>query len=84
MGALREGDLKLVVMGESDWAREMMPGDDRSDQLFDLARDPRETTNLASDQPATVARLRALRRELAKDDQLGRIFEKGDQSYWTP
>jgi arylsulfatase A-like enzyme len=84
MGALREGDLKLIVMGESGWAREMMPGDDRSDQLFDLARDPRETTNLASDRPETVARLRALMRELAKDDQLGRIFEKGDESYWTP
>ena len=84
MGALRDDDLKLVVMGDSDWAREMMPGEDRSDQLFDLARDPRETTNLAAEQPETVARLRALMREMARDDELGRIFEKGDQSYWTP
>jgi arylsulfatase A-like enzyme len=84
MGALRQGDLKLVVMGESDWAREMMPGEDRSDQLFDLARDPRETTNLAAAQPVTVARLRARMREIAQDDELGRIFKKGDRSYWIP
>ena len=84
MGALRDGDLKLVVMGDSDWARRMMPGEDRSDRLFDLARDPRETSNLAAEQPETVARLRALMREMAKDDELGRIFEEGDQSYWTP
>jgi arylsulfatase A-like enzyme len=84
MGALRDGDLKLVVLGDSDWARRMMPGEDRSDQLFDLARDPRETTNLAADRPETVTRLRALMREMAKDDEVGRIFEEGDQSYWTP
>jgi arylsulfatase A-like enzyme len=84
MGALRHGDWKLVVMGESDWAREMMPGEDRSDQLFDLARDPHETTNLAREEPDTVARLRALMREMARGDELGRIFEEGDPSYWTP
>jgi arylsulfatase A-like enzyme len=84
MGALRDGDWKLVVMGESDWARRMMPGEDRSDQLFDLGRDPRETANLAREEPDTVARLRALMHEMAKEDELGRIFEEGDQSYWTP
>ena len=84
MGALRDGDLKLVVMGDSDWARQMMPGEDRSDQLFDLARDPRETTNLAAERPETVARLRALMREIARDDEPGRIFKEGDRSYWTP
>jgi len=26
----------------------------------------------------------ALMRELAEDDQLGRIFKVGEQSYWTP
>lgn len=61
-----------------------MPGKDRSDQLFDLARDPRETTDLAAERPGTVARLRALMREIAKDDQMGRIFKEGDRSHWTP
>jgi arylsulfatase A-like enzyme len=83
MGALRDGELKLVVMGESGWARRMMPGEDRSDQLFDLALDPRETTNLAAERPEAVARLRALMRERAKDDELGRIFEPGDPNYWV-
>ena len=84
MGALRDGDLKLVVMGESDWARGMMPGADRSDRLFDLAPDPRETTNLAAERPETVARLRAVMRRIAQDDEVGRIFKEGDQSYRTP
>jgi hypothetical protein len=26
----------------------------------------------------------ALMREIAQDDQLGRIFEEGDRSYWAP
>ncbi|MCG6924645.1 MAG: arylsulfatase [Acidobacteria bacterium] len=84
MGALREGDLKLVVMGDTDWARTMMPGADRSDQLFDLALDPRETTNLAAQRPETVVRLRALMSEMALGDEVGRIFKEGDESYWTP
>ena len=84
MGALRDGDLKLVVMGDTDWARRAMPGEDRSDRLFDLAREPREPTNLAVEQPETVARLRALMREMAQGDEGGRIFKEGDQSYWIP
>lgn len=84
MGALRDGDLKLVVMGDTDWARGMMPGADRSDQLFDLALDPRETTNLAAQRPETVVRLRALMSEMAQGDEVGRIFKEGDESYWTP
>lgn len=49
--ALRQGDLKLVR--QRDGARPP------ADELYDLARDPGETTNLAAQQPQSLARMRA-------------------------
>lgn len=85
MGALRHGDWKLVIRGESSFARQRMPGDDpRTDQLFNLAGDPGESTDLAPHHPAKVAELRALMRANAASDQLGRLYGPGDPSHWVP
>jgi hypothetical protein len=46
-----------------------MPGDDRSPQLFNIAEDPQEKTNLARARPDVLARLsRALADEAARDE----------------
>ena len=50
-GAIRDGDWKLVEWFEDD-----------SVELFDLATDPGETTNLAPEHPHTAARLRSMLR----------------------
>ena len=84
MGALRDGDLKLVVMGESDWARQMMPGEDRSDQLFDLARDPARPPTWPPSSPRPSRGSAPSCARPARDDEVGRIFKEGDRSYWTP
>jgi len=55
--AIRHGDWKLIV------------GKDKPDQLFDMARDPNETKNLAKTHPEQVARLKALLAEQQKLDR---------------
>ena len=50
--ALRQDNWKLVV--------HTVKGSDPRIELFDLASDPSETTDLADDQPETVAELRAM------------------------
>lgn len=55
-GAVREGDIKLV------WTPLLPP----TVELFDLANDPGETTNLASQMPESVSELQARIVELAK------------------
>jgi len=56
--ALREGNWKLVRTGlvqrKRAWA------DDEGWKLFDLARDPQETTDVAAEHPEVVERLAAL------------------------
>jgi len=69
MNALRDGDWKLVTLGTSEWARGLMPGDDRSPQLFNIAQDPFEKNNLARAHPDILDRLsRKLADEAARDD----------------
>ena len=71
-GAIRMGDWKLVLNGsanDSEDAENPAPtaakkskkkkSADESEELFNLARDPYEKTNLAATQPAKVAELRA-------------------------
>ena len=69
MNALRDGDWKLVTLGTSDWARGLMPGDDRSPQLFNIAEDPYEKNNLAGARPDIRDRLsKKLADEAARDE----------------
>ncbi len=57
--AVRVGDWKLIVTGEGDSAKT---------ELFDLATDPREATNLSAQQPAKLSEmLTALARVSARD-----------------
>jgi arylsulfatase A-like enzyme len=70
MNALRDGDWKLVTLGTSAWARGLMPGDDRSSQLFNIAKDPFEANNLARVRPDILARLsQKLADEMALDER---------------
>lgn len=57
--ALRDGDWKLIRHGAGEKARL---------ELFDLAKDPNEKTDLSRAKPETVARLRALLQREAKRD----------------
>lgn len=75
MNALRKGDWKLVTLGDSEWARDRMPGEDRSDQLFNISEDPYETTDLAKKRPKILAELqRILKQEMARDAQSKRAI----------
>jgi len=75
MNALRDGDWKLVTLGTTDFARLQMPGDDRSPQLFNIAQDPFEKTNLAARRPDILDRMvKALADEAAKDDKEKRLI----------
>ncbi len=57
--AVRVGDWKLIVQGE---------GESRKVELFNLAQDPRETTDLASkDRPRVTELLAAMDRIAARD-----------------
>jgi arylsulfatase A-like enzyme len=70
MNSLRQGDWKLVTLGSSAFARGMMPGDDRSPQLFNIAADPFEAHNVAKANPGILARLsRRLADEAAVDEK---------------
>jgi arylsulfatase A-like enzyme len=70
MNALREGDWKLVTLGSSEWARGLMPGQDRSDQLFNITADPLEADNLAGRHPEILTALqKKLAGEMAVDER---------------
>lgn len=56
-GGVREGDMKLI------WQTPLP----QRVELYDIAKDPKETTNLADAQPETVAKLEARIQELAKE-----------------
>ncbi len=58
--ALRFGNWKLVIKGT---------GEQQTLELFDLAKDPGEATNLASQEPARVQELRSHWEEIAKTDR---------------
>ena len=58
MHALRVGKLKLIVSPDKA-------------ELYDLSRDPRETTDLASSRPADLARLKQLLRDLLQQRRAG-------------
>ncbi len=63
--AVREGDYKLVLTRSG---KKTDPGTEQPAELFDLAADPNETTNLAGKLPEKVAALRARHAELSKND----------------
>jgi arylsulfatase A-like enzyme len=73
MAFLRQGDWKLVTLGDTPFARGLMKGDDRSDQLFNLAADPNETRNLARAEPQRLAALQALLIGEMRRDNVGRV-----------
>jgi len=75
MNALRDGDWKLVTLGSSEWARGLMPGDDRSPQLYNIAHDPCEKDNQAGRRPEILARLlKELEQETARDERDKRLI----------
>jgi arylsulfatase A-like enzyme len=73
MAFLRRGDWKLVTLGDTPFARGLMKGADRSDQLFHLAEDPNETRDLARVEPQRLAALQALLIEEMRRDDVGRV-----------
>lgn len=68
IGTVREGDWKLIT-NPTDHRQVCLPGTDANfypignAELYDLATDPEEQTNLASSQPERVEQLSAVRRE---------------------
>ena len=58
--AVRLADWKLIVHGDGESARR---------ELFDLARDPNETTNLAAQQPGKVGELEQALANMARADR---------------
>ncbi len=80
MAALRDGDWKLVTRGTSRFARSLMVGDDREDQLFNIAADPLEHENLAARRPEMLARMQALLVEQMKGD--APALRDGTPQYW--
>ena len=61
--ALRSGDWKLIVAGPRNAKGPL------KDELFDLAKDPQEKTDLAERHPEKVAELKARLAEVAKRDR---------------
>jgi len=80
MSALRDGDWKLVTRGTSRFARSLMVGEDREDQLFNLAEDPSERVDLAAKRPDVLARLQAQLIEQMRGDSPA--FRDGTPQYW--
>lgn len=60
--AVRDGDLKLIVTAAKG-------NEPVKNELFDLAKDPREQTDLAASQPEKVAELLAALKQAAKADK---------------
>jgi arylsulfatase A len=79
LGAIRQGDWKLFLAGPAKKAQASKPagpkaktagGDEVSDgTLFDLAKDPYETTDVASQHADIVAKLRAEAQQREKEIQ---------------
>ena len=65
--ALRFGDLKLIVSGKEGA---------ETTELYDLASDPGEKTNLASQLPDKVAELRQLLQQVARNDRDAMVKKK--------
>jgi hypothetical protein len=57
-----------------------MVGDDREDQLFNIAADPLERENLAARRPEMLARMQALLVEQMKGD--APALRDGTPQYW--
>jgi arylsulfatase A-like enzyme len=72
-GAIRQGDWKLV------W-RSVLPS---SVELFNLADDPNETTNLADKQPEKVKTLQARVEQLAKESVKPLFMETAMQAVFS-
>lgn len=67
--ALRDGDWKLVLTAKGAVKKGERPDPAaETAELFDLASDPNETTDLAAKMPDKVTALRAMMAELAKAD----------------
>lgn len=66
--AVREGDWKLIVSRKGGSKKDETPADEIS-ELYDLATDPNEITDLASKLPEKVAALHARMNELAGADR---------------
>ena len=66
--ALRDGDWKLVVTRKGVSKKANTPSPEMI-ELFNIAIDPDETTNLSTQEPAKVVELRARMAELAKADR---------------
>ncbi len=66
--ALRKGDWKLVKYQVQDAAKTTL-------ELFDLAKDPEEQTNLALDHPALVAELEGLMRKAHRPNPIFRQLD---------
>jgi len=80
MSALSDGDWKLVTRGTSRFALSLIVGPDRSDQLFNIAQDPRELHDLAAAKPEILARMQALLIEQMRGD--APEFRDGTMQYW--
>ena len=80
MAALRDGDWKLVTRGESRFARSLMLGENRGDELFNITRDPLEREDLAAKQPDVLARMQRLLVEQMKGD--APVLNDGVPQYW--
>ncbi|HQW30749.1 MAG TPA: hypothetical protein PK529_16260, partial [Verrucomicrobiales bacterium] len=66
--AVRDGDWKLIVTGKNVAKKDTKPAGETS-ELYDLATDPNETTDLAARMPEKVAALRAKMDALARADR---------------
>jgi arylsulfatase A-like enzyme len=66
--AVRDGDWKLIVSRKGSTKKEEVPANE-SVELFDLANDPNEMTDLAAKMPEKVSALRARMDELAGRDR---------------
>ncbi len=66
--AVRDGDWKLIVTRKGAGKKAEASAAETS-ELYDLAADPNETTDLAKKMPEKVAELRARMNELAKADR---------------
>ncbi|MFA6544760.1 MAG: sulfatase-like hydrolase/transferase [Limisphaerales bacterium] len=80
MSALNDGDWKLVTRGTSRFALANMIGPNRDDQLFNIARDPRELHDLAAENPGILARMQALLIEQMRGD--APALRDGNMQYW--
>jgi arylsulfatase A-like enzyme len=66
--AVRDGDWKLIVSRKGAAKKDAAPAGEIT-ELYDLATDPNETTDLAAKMPEKVASLHARMDELSKADR---------------